>query len=71
MRRYELDGPPWVTYVDPDAEYVRRQAQSVGSGLLGGWSQVEYGGSFGARSGTEKEVREAIAQIAKEGRSSR
>lgn len=29
-----------------DLEYLRSQAGSAGSGLLGGWSEVEYGGWF-------------------------
>ena len=31
---------------EEDLEYLRTQAGSVGSGLLGGWSEVEYGGMF-------------------------
>jgi hypothetical protein len=40
----QLDGPPWGTFVDEDEAYVRGQAGSVGSGLLGGWSFDGYGG---------------------------
>jgi hypothetical protein len=65
MANWELDGPPWMTYVDPDEAYLRGQAGSVGSGLLGGWSQATLGGSFGAREGTEAEVRKTIAEIAR------
>ena len=64
MADWELDGPPWTPYVDPDEAYLRSQAGSVGSGLLGGWSQATLGGSFGAREGNE-EVRKTIAEIAR------
>lgn len=63
MRRFELNGPPWGGYVDPDEAYVRAQASSAGSGLLGGWSQGGYGGSYEAQRGLEKEIREAIAEL--------
>jgi hypothetical protein len=65
MAQWVLDGPPWMTYVDPDEVYLRGQAGSVGSGLLGGWSQATLGGSFGAREGNEAEVRKTIAEIAR------
>jgi hypothetical protein len=42
----KLDGPPWGSYVDEDEAYVRGQAHSLGSGLLGGWSFDGYGGSL-------------------------
>ena len=42
----KLDGPPWGNYVDEDEAYVRGQAHSLGSGLLGGWSFDAYGGSL-------------------------
>jgi len=64
MADWELNGPPWMTYVDPDEAYLRGQAGSVGSGLLGGWSHATLGGSFGAREGSEAEVRKTIAEIA-------
>ena len=65
MADWELDGPPWMTYVDTDEVYLRGQAGSVGSGLLGGWSQANLGGSFGAREGNEAEVRKTIREIAR------
>ncbi len=65
MADWELDGPPWMTYVDPDEAYLRGQAGSVGSGLLGGWGQATLGGSFDVRQGTEAEVRRTIAELAK------
>ena len=65
MAERELDGPPFMTYVDPDEAYLRGQAGSVGSGLLGGWSQATLGGCFGAREGNEAEVRQTIAEIAR------
>jgi hypothetical protein len=63
-RQFQFEGPPWDTYVDPDEAYVRKQAGSLGSGLLGGWSQATYGGSFGAREGEEDDVRRAVAELA-------
>jgi hypothetical protein len=65
MADFVLDGPPWMTYVDTDEAYLRGQAGSVGSGLLGGWSQATLGGSFGAREGNEAEVKKTIAEIAR------
>lgn len=65
MAERELDGPPFTTYVDADEAYLRGQAGSVGSGLLGGWSQATLGGCFGAREGSEAEVRKTIAEIAR------
>ncbi len=59
-----LEGPPWDTYVDPDEAYVREQAGSLGSGLLGGWSQAAYGGSFGEYEGEEDDVRKQVAELA-------
>jgi len=65
MADWQLDGPPWMTYIDADEAYLRGQAGSVGSGLLGGWSQATLGGCFGARLGNEAEVRKTIAEIAR------
>ena len=59
-----LEAPPWDTFVDPDEDYVRKQAGSLGSGLLGGWSHATYGGSFGARAGEEDDVRKQVAELA-------
>jgi len=63
MSRDQLEGPPWGTTVDPDEAYLRGQAASAGSGLLGGWSQSSYGGAFGVRKGNEKEIRREIAEL--------
>jgi len=60
-----FEGPPWDTFVDPDEAYVREQAGSVGSGLLGGWSQAAYGGSFGVYEGAEDDVRKQVAKLAR------
>jgi hypothetical protein len=55
--------------VAADEEYVRSQIGSVGSGLLGGWSQVGFGGSFEAHPEEEdevrREVRRTIAELAR------
>lgn len=63
-RPRQLEGPPWDTYVDPDAAYVRKQAGSMGSGLLGGWSHATSGGSFGPRADEEDDVRRTVAELA-------
>ena len=65
MRRCELDGPPWGTCVDPDEAYLRGQAGQVGSGLLGGWGEGEFGGPVDARprARTEDEVREEVGAL--------
>ncbi len=63
MTRDQLEGPPWGTTVDPDEAYLRGQAASAGSGLLGGWSQASYGGALGVRKGNERDVRRAIAEV--------
>ncbi|HXU01097.1 MAG TPA: hypothetical protein VN903_08900 [Polyangia bacterium] len=63
MSRDQLEGAPWGSNVDPDEAYLRGQATSVGSGLLGGWSQASYGGAFAVRKGNEKEIRREIAEL--------
>ena len=63
-RLRQLEGPPWDTYVDADEAYVRKQAGSMGSGLLGGWSQATSGGSFGVRADEEDDVRRTVAELA-------
>ena len=63
-RLRQLEGPPWDTYVDTDEAYVRKQAGSMGSGLLGGWSQATSGGSFGVRADEEDDVRRTVAELA-------
>jgi hypothetical protein len=63
QRRCEMEGPPWGTCVDPDEAYLRGQAGSLGSGLLGGWSQAAYGGSLDARQGEEGEIRNVIHEL--------
>jgi hypothetical protein len=60
----QLEGPPWDTYVDADEAYVRKQAGSMGSGLLGGWSQATSGGSFGSYADEEDDVRRTVAELA-------
>lgn len=71
MSRTEQEGPPWGGTVDPDEAYLRGQAGSAGSGLLGGWSQAGYGGAVGARGGrnaraTEREVRQTVAELTRQ-----
>ena len=46
MPRFVWDGPPWGELVEEDEAYVRGQTGSLGSGLLGGWSQANLGGFF-------------------------
>jgi hypothetical protein len=53
-----LEGPPFGQFVDPDEAYVRAQGESLGSGLLGGWSQANLGGFFEEQ--PSKEIREEI-----------
>ena len=53
-----IEGPPFGQFVDPDEEYVRTQGESLGSGLLGGWSQANLGGFFVER--PSKEIRDEI-----------
>ena len=64
MRRETLDGPPWGSYIDPDEAYLRGQTASVGSGLLGGWSQSGFGGSVDAGREIAAEVRRTAAALA-------
>ena len=52
-------------FVDPDEEYVRAQGESVGSGLLGGWSQANLGGFFEER--PSKEIRDEIRRLLRGG----
>jgi len=60
----KLDGPPWGSYVDEDDAYVRGQAHSLGSGLLGGWSFDAYGGSLSeAPSQTEIDARAEVHRL--------
>ncbi|HEX3695511.1 MAG TPA: hypothetical protein VH374_08970 [Polyangia bacterium] len=42
---------------DEDRTLLSGQARSVGSGVLGGWSQAVLGGSLGEENGAEGEVR--------------
>ena len=56
-----LDGPPWGEYVDPDEAFLRGQIASVGSGLLGGWTQSNLGGPFGG--GDAQAVAEVLEDI--------
>ncbi len=63
-RQCQFEGPPWDTCVDPDEAYVREQAGSLGSGVLGGWSQAAYGGSFGTYEGEEDDVRKTVSKLA-------
>jgi hypothetical protein len=61
-----IEGPPFGQFVDPDEEYVRAQGESLGSGLLGGWSQANLGGYFEERPSKEirDEIRRARAELA-------
>jgi hypothetical protein len=61
MQSPTMDGPPWGQYVDPDEAYVRGQTASVGSGLLGGWSESNLGGPFGV--GEARAVAEVLADL--------
>jgi hypothetical protein len=63
MARDQLDGPPWGNPVDPDEAYVRGQARSAGSGLLGGESQAWYGGAVEGPGPLQKEIRRTIAEL--------
>jgi hypothetical protein len=63
IRQCQFEGPPWDTCVDPDEAYVRKQAGSMGSGLLGGWSHAAYGGSLGAHERQEDDVRKTVAKL--------
>jgi hypothetical protein len=56
-----VEGPPFGQFVDPDEEYVRTQGESLGSGLLGGWSQANLGGFFVER--PSKEIRDEIRRL--------
>jgi hypothetical protein len=57
-----IEGPPWGgQYVDPDEAYLRGQTASVGSGLLGGWTQSNLGGPFGT--GEPQVVAEVIEEL--------
>jgi hypothetical protein len=61
-----IEGPPFGQFVDPDEEYVRAQGASLGSGVLGGWSQANLGGYFEERPSSEirAEIRRARAELA-------
>jgi len=63
MPRDQLDGPPWGNNVDPEEAYLRGQAGSAGSGLLGGQSQAWYGAAVERPGGLQKEVRRTIAEL--------
>jgi hypothetical protein len=52
-------------FVDPDEEYVRAQGESLGSGVLGGWSQANLGGYFEERG--SQEIREEIRRLVRGG----
>ena len=60
-----VEGPPFGQFVDPDEEYVRAQGESLGSGLLGGWSQANLGGYFEERG--SQEIREEIRRLVRGG----
>ena len=47
---------------DEDLEFLRTQAGSLGSGLLGGWSEMADGGMFDEGRRAE-EVREEVAPL--------
>jgi hypothetical protein len=64
MMRDQLDGPPWGTNVDPDEAYLRGQAGSTGSGLLGGVAQAWFGGAVETTRGPQAEVRRTIHELA-------
>jgi hypothetical protein len=59
-RRCQLE---WGSCVDPDEAYVRGQARSLGSGLLGGWSEAAFGGSLDAPHGDEDEIKRTVAEL--------
>lgn len=61
MAKWELDGPPGGQFVDPDDVYLRGQAHTLGSGVLGGWSQANLGGSFTEE--PAREVREELREL--------
>jgi hypothetical protein len=66
MARVQEEGPPWGNTVDPDEAYVRGQAGSAGSGLIGGLSQAWYGGAVEAPAEPQHKVRETIDEMAHE-----
>lgn len=66
MPRDREEGPPWGSTVDPDEAYLRGQAGSAGSGLLGGQSQAWYGGAMETPTELQAEVRRTIADIKRE-----
>jgi len=66
MPRDQPKGPPWGNNVDPDEAYLRGQAGSAGSGLLGGQSQAWYGGAMETPRKLQAEVRRTIAEMNRE-----
>jgi hypothetical protein len=64
MKNQVLEGPPFGEFVDPDEEYVRGQGESLGSGLLGGWSQANLGGFFFER--PSREIRDELRRLLRE-----
>jgi hypothetical protein len=66
MPRDQPEGPPWGNNVDPDEAYLRGQAGSAGSGLLGGQSQAWYGGAMETPRKLQAEVRRTIAEMNRE-----
>jgi hypothetical protein len=61
MKPVVVEGPPFGAFVDPDEEYVRTQGESLGSGLLGGWSEANLGGYFEER--PSEEIRDEIRRL--------
>jgi len=66
MRRDQEEGPPWGSTVDPDEAYLRGQAGSAGSGLIGGLGQAWFGGAVESPAEPQRKVRETIDELARE-----
>ena len=65
MRRFESMTGPAATLTAEDRSYLRGQAGSAGSGLLGGWSQSAFGGWFEEGPAVD-EVRAELRRLSRE-----
>ena len=65
MRRFESMTGPAATLTAEDRSYLRGQAGSAGSGLLGGCSQSAFGGWFEEGPAVD-EVRAELRRLSRE-----
>lgn len=59
------DAPPYGAYCGAYGSYELGQGGQLGSGILGGWSFVGWGGSFDAEPLTRRELKDELKRLAR------